>query len=107
MDVPQGPTSFSTYDFPSYIRGVNVVADYPAKREGVDYPWPVNLSGTDPSAPFQTRTDTGLIGPSGIRIFDVTSDGTDLGLDVMVSTSIGPYSMLATGPVRIVVVRVN
>jgi len=100
QNVPQGPTSFSTYDFPSLIRGINIISNYGAETDG-DYPWPVNVFGANVSSPFATVTNTGFLGPSGIRVFDVTSDGTGLGMEVRVST---PF---VTKPVRIVVVRVQ
>jgi len=93
--APQGSRALTTYDFPS-ITGVFAVPD----PDG-DYPWPVNLSGEATTASFVSDSDTGPIGPSGVRIFDVTSDGTGLGLNVTVSALGG------SSPFRIVVVRIE
>jgi hypothetical protein len=96
--APLGPLSFTTYDFPGSIAAVDLLVNYSAQRPGI-YPWPVNLSGGNSSAPFATATHTGSLGPSGIRVLDLTSDGTGLGLEVEVTSS--------RQPVRVVVARIR
>jgi hypothetical protein len=93
--APQGPRTFSSYNFPSMTNRFSS-PDPPG-----EYPWPVNTQGDDLTAPFATSTNVGLIGPSGVRIFDLSSNGTGLGLEVKVSTS------QASLPFRIVVVRLK
>jgi hypothetical protein len=95
-DAPQGPRSFTSYDFPA----MNTTFSYTGKPPG-DYPWPVNVFGVDSSAPFATTSNTGSIGPSGVRIFDLSSNGSGLGLEVKVTTP------TAASPFRIVLVRVE
>lgn len=94
--APMGPRAFTSYDFPS----MNTTFNYTGKPAG-DYPWPVNRSPTQSSAPFATASNVGPIGPSGIRILDLTSNGTGLGLEIKVTTG------AASSPFRIVVVRVK
>jgi hypothetical protein len=96
--APHGPRSFSTYDFPGSIAAVDLLVNYSAQRSGA-YPWPVNLSGESISAPFATDTHTGSLGPSGVQVLDLTSDGTGLGLEVEVTSS--------RQPVRVVVARIR
>lgn len=93
--APQGPRAFTSYDFPS-LTGIFSVPNPPG-----DYPWPVNVFSEERSAPFATASSSGPIGPSGVRIFDLTSNGTGLGLDVTVMAG-GAFS-----PFRIVLVRVE
>jgi hypothetical protein len=92
--APLGPRSFTTYNFPS----MNKTFNYTGKPSG-DYPWPVNVFGSNTSAPFGSSTNTGLVGPSGIRVFDLTSAGAGLGVEVKVDAS--------RSPVRVVVLRVQ
>ncbi len=94
--APLGPRDFTSYDFPS----MNTTFNYTGKPSG-DYPWPVNITPIQNSAPFATATNMGPIGPSGVRILDLTSNGTGLGLDIRVTTG------AASSPFRIVVVRVK
>jgi len=96
--APQGPRAFTSYDFPS----MNRTFTYTGKPDG-DYPWPVNISDpkTETTAPFASATYIGAIGPSGVRIFDLTSNGTGLGLEVKVTAGGG------SSPFRIVLVRVE
>jgi hypothetical protein len=94
--APQGPRTFTSYDFPS----MNKSFTYNGKPAG-DYPWPVNVTSLDTTGPFASLTNIGLIGPSGIRIFDLTSNGTGLGLEVNVSAA------GAVNPFRIVLVRLE
>lgn len=91
--LPLGARSFTSYDF----RSMNRSFTYTGKPDG-DYPWPVNASG---SGAFISTSNIGPIGASGIRVFDLTSDGTGLGLDVKVQTSGGVF------PFRIVLIRVK
>jgi hypothetical protein len=94
--VPLGPRSFTSYDF----RSMNQAFTYTGKPTG-DYPWPVNAPGGSGSGAFLSVSNLGPIGPSGVRIFDVKSDGTGLGLEVKVQTTGGLF------PFRIVLVRVK
>ena len=93
---PAGPRAITSYDFPSLNRRVT----YSSKPAG-DYPWPVNTSGEDTTEPFGTATYIGPIGPSGVRIFDLSSYVTGLGLDVKVTAPGSPSSY------RIVLVRIE
>jgi len=92
--APPGLRSFRTYDFPS----MNRTFTYTGKPVG-DYPWPVNVFGDNTTSPFGSSTNTGSMGPSGIRVFDLTSAGTGLGVDVKVDAS--------RSPVRVVVLRIQ
>jgi len=94
--TPLGSKAFTSYDFPSMNRSFT----YTGKPDG-DYPWPVNLPGEDTTAPFASATFIGPIGPSGVRIFDLSSNGTGLGLDVKVTGAGSPSSF------RIVLVRIE
>ncbi len=95
-DAPQGLRPFTSYDFPA----MNTTFNYTGKPSG-DYPWPVNLFGGGTTAPFASASNTGPIGPSGVRIFDLTSNGTGVGLEVNVTAG------GAISPFRIVLVRVE
>jgi hypothetical protein len=95
----EGARAFTSYDFPSFHSTFEYTS--PGLEPAGDYPWPVNTVGEAATSPFQTTSNTGPIGPSGIRIFDLTSNGTGLGLLVRVSTVSG------TAPFRIVLVRVE
>jgi hypothetical protein len=79
---------------------MNETFTYTGKPAG-DYPWPVNAFGVAGSGPFISASNFGAIGASGVRIFDLTSDGTGLGLEVNVETSGGLF------PFRIILVRVE
>jgi hypothetical protein len=48
---------------------------------------------------YQSFLSQGTIGPSGIRVYDLTSDGEGLGLEVEVDTT--------RDPVRIIIVRIE
>ena len=76
---------------------MNRTFTYTGKPDG-DYPFPVNGSA---SGAFLSASNIGPIGASGVRIFDLTSDGTGLGLDVKVQTNGGVF------PFRIVLVRLK
>ena len=91
--APPPPRAFATYDLPDITTGLLV--EQPPGR----YPWPVNVSGDTPTAPFASDSDVGAVGPSGIRVFDLTSDGTGLGLDIQLH--------LDRPGGRVVVVRLN
>jgi len=93
--APQGPLAFTSYNFPS-ITGIFSNPNPPG-----DYPWPVNVFGEATTAPFASASSTGPIGPSGVRIFDLTSNGTGLGLEVNVTAG------GALSPFRIVLVRIE
>jgi hypothetical protein len=94
MGTPRGPRSFSTYDFVS----LNDSFDYNQKPPGT-YPWPVNTFGTGSTAQFSTVTHTGNLGPGGLRVYDLTSDGLGLGLEVHASGT--------RSPVRLTVARIQ
>jgi hypothetical protein len=76
--APQPQRAFTSYDFPT-ITGIFSFPD----PDG-DYPWPVNLTGEAVTGPFATSTFAGPIGPSGVRVIDLSSNGTGLGLEVKV-----------------------
>ncbi len=91
--APQPSIAFTSYDFPDVTTGL-----LQGQRAGF-YPWPVNVAGDQTTGPFGSLAYTGTLGPSGMRVFDLTSDGTGLGLEVRVD---------ATGqPIRIVAVRIQ
>jgi hypothetical protein len=92
--APLGPRSFTTYDFPSMNRTFN----YTSKPPG-DYPWPVNVAPGSSTAPFGSSVNSGPAGPSGIRVFDLTSLGSGQGLEVRVDAS--------RNPLRVVVLRIR
>jgi hypothetical protein len=92
--APQDAWGFTSYNLPDAIGGFT----YTGKPDG-SYPWPVNVAGDNLSAPFGSATDFGTIGPSGVRIYDLTSDGTGLGVAVKV--------MLDKPQARVVVVRLD
>lgn len=77
--APQGDKAFTTYDFPAAMQGFT----FTGKPSG-NYPWPVNVSGDTPSASFSTSVNSGIVGRSGIRILDLTSDGTGIGVEIRV-----------------------
>jgi hypothetical protein len=87
---------FATYDFPDVTTGL--LTDQQVHWPGF-YPWPVNVQGTDSTAAFASSVNTGPIGRSGLRVFDLTSDGQGQGLDVKVEGG--------KPPTRIVVVRIR
>jgi hypothetical protein len=98
VDAPLGPRTFTTYDFPGSVAGINLLVNYGAERPG-RYPWPVNVTGLSTTAPFATASRGGTLGPSGIQVLDLTSDGSGLGLEVEVTAS--------DQPVRVVVARIH
>lgn len=93
--APQPDWAFTSYDFPDVTTGLLAAPHQPAGT----YPWPVNVGGSDPTQPFSSFINTGAVGASGIRVFDLTSDGVGLGLEVKVETD--------RQPVRIIVVRIE
>jgi hypothetical protein len=92
--APAPERAFTSYDLPDVTSGLYSTIQPPGR-----YPWPVNVSGETLSAPFSPSVNMGTIGPSGIRIFDLNSDGSGLGVEVEVRTT--------REPLRLVVVRVN
>ncbi|MBT8396570.1 MAG: Ig domain-containing protein, partial [Gemmatimonadetes bacterium] len=97
--APQGPKAITSYEF------TTTTEIFSNPNPAGSYPWAVNaivgagdLSGP---APFLADNDGGPLGPSGFRIYDLRSDGTGLGLAVVVTA--GP----ASSPFRIVLVRVE
>jgi hypothetical protein len=92
--APMGPRSFTTYNFPSMNRTFN----YMGKPSG-DYPWPVNVTGSNTTATFGSSVNSGPAGPSGIRVFDLTSAGAGQGMEVRVDAS--------RSPTRVVVLRIQ
>ena len=95
--APKGIRAFTSYDFPSF----HTTFEFNSGEPPNNYPWPVNVAGESPTAAFATASNNGPTGPSGIRIFDLTSNGTGLGVEVKVSTD------MRTQPFRIVLVRVK
>ena len=92
--APLGPRSFTTYNFPS----MNRTFTYTGKPTG-DYPWPVNVLGSNSTATFGSSVNSGPAGPSGIRVFDLTSAGAGQGMEVKVDAS--------RSPTRVVVLRIQ
>ncbi|MGW8268414.1 MAG: putative Ig domain-containing protein, partial [Longimicrobiales bacterium] len=93
--APQPEWAFTSYDFPDVTTGL---LQAPHQPPGF-YPWPVNVSGDNPSQTFGSFVSAGTLGPSGLRVYDLTSDGTGDGISVKVSTT--------KDPIRIVVVRLD
>jgi hypothetical protein len=91
--APQPERAFTSYDFPDVTDGLLTT-----QRDGF-YPWPVNVAGDNTTQTFTSLVNSGTLGPSGIRIYDFTSDGTGTGIEVKVETT--------REPIRIVVVRVH
>lgn len=86
--APRNSVGFTTYDFVGLNQGFN----YSGKPSG-DYPWPVNTFGSGGSTAFGTVTYTGTLGPGGLRVYDFTSTGTGLGMEVHGSASRTPLRM--------------
>ncbi len=93
--APQPDWAFTSYDFPDVTSGL---LQAPHQPPGF-YPWPVNVSGDNTTQTFSSYVNSGAIGPSGIRVYDFTSDGSGLGMEVKVAST--------KGPIRIVVVRID
>jgi hypothetical protein len=93
--APAPDWGFTSYDFPDVTTALLQAPHQPAGF----YPWPVNVSGDNATQTFASFVNVGTIGPSGIRVYDLTSDGTGLGLDVKVESTMTP--------VQIVVVRIQ
>jgi hypothetical protein len=93
--APQPVWAFTSYDFPDVTTGL---LQAPHQPPGF-YPWPVNVSGSNTTQTFASFVNSGTIGPSGIRVYDLTSDGTGTGLEVEVEST--------KGPILIVVVRID
>jgi hypothetical protein len=93
--APPADREITSYDFPDVTAGLYSETYQPPGA----YPWPVNLAEGQSSAPFQSAVITGKVGPSGIRVYDLTSDGTGVGVEVTVETT--------REPLRVVVARVN
>jgi hypothetical protein len=91
--APQPEWAFTSHDFPDVTDGLLVT-----QRDGF-YPWPVNVSGNETTQTFASFISSGTVGPSGIRVYDLTSDGTGSGLELRVETT--------RTPVRVVVVRIQ
>jgi len=93
--APQPDRAFGSCDFPDVTTGLLVEQSQPPGF----YPWPVNVSGDNTTQTFQSFVSTGTIGPSGIKVYDLSSDGTGDGISVKVSAT--------KDPIRIVVVRLH
>jgi hypothetical protein len=93
--APAPDWGFTSYDFPDVTTALLQSPHQPAGF----YPWPVNVSGDNTTQTFASFVNIGTIGPSGIRVYDLTSDGTGLGLDVKVEST--------KTPIQIVVVRIH
>jgi hypothetical protein len=91
--APQPEWRITSYDFPDVTTGL-----LQTQRPGF-YPWPVNVSGDNTTQDFAAFLSQGTIGPSGIRVYDLTSTGVGLGLEVEVETT--------RDPIRIVIVRIQ
>ena len=91
--APRPAWGFTSYDFPDVTTGL-----LQTQRPGF-YPWPVNVSGDNTTMTFSSFLSMGTIGPSGIRVYDLTSDGVGIGLEVEVDTT--------RDPIRIIVVRIQ
>jgi len=91
--APQPEWGFTSYNFVEATSGL--LQNQPPGF----YPWPVNVSGDNTTQTFSSYVNSGAIGPSGIRVYDFTSDGSGLGMEVKVVTT--------KGPIRIVVVRID
>lgn len=104
--APEGPRPFSTYDF---VSSAEIFCN--PNPLGV-FPWPVTTTGTagdcdssprvdevsTPTASFSTKNYVGRIGPGGIRIHDLRSNGTGTGAQIRVEM---------TPPGRILVTRLR
>ena len=81
--VPQPARAFTTYDLAS-------ATEIFTKPDPVgSYPWPVTMTGTSDNnavefATFGTATFTGSVGPGGIRVHDLRSNGSGEGAAVNV-----------------------
>ena len=91
--APQPEWGFSSYHLPDATDALLTT-----QRDGF-YPWPVNVQGDNTTSAFASLLNAGSLGPSGIRVYDLTSDGSGLGIDVRVETT--------RNPVRVVVVRIQ
>lgn len=103
--VASADLDFSGYDFPTAVEVFCFAADNPACSGSAagptgSWPWPVttNSDGT-PSWTLQQATNfAGDLGPGGMRIHDLVSNGTGTGAELVIS---------APSQSRIVVVRIN
>ncbi len=81
--VPQPARAFTTYDLAS------VTEIFKDPDPVGSYPWPVTITGTSDDnavefATFGTATFTGSVGPGGIRVHDLRSNGSGQGAAVNV-----------------------
>jgi hypothetical protein len=95
MDAPPPARPFTSYDFPDVTTDLLVEEFQPSGF----YPWPVNVPGNNHSVDFTSGENSGLLGPGGLRVLDLTSDGEGLGLELKVQAN--------ETPVRIITVRVR
>jgi hypothetical protein len=93
--APQPEWGITSYDFPDVT---SELVEPPHQPSGI-YPWAVNVSGDNITAPFSAFLNQGPIGPSGVRVYDLTSEGVGLGLEVEVETT--------RDPVRVTIVRIQ
>lgn len=93
--APQPSWGFTSYDFPDVTSGL---LSSPHQPPGL-YPWPVNVGGEATTMTFSSFVNAGTVGPSGLRVYDLTSDGTGLGLEVKVEAT--------REPIRIIVSRIQ
>ena len=93
--APAPDWAITSYDFPDVT---TALLQEPHQPPGF-YPWPVNVSGDNTTQNFMSFVSMGTVGPSGIRVYDLTSDGTGLGISLKVQTT--------KEPVRVVVVRLR
>lgn len=89
--APEGDLEFTSYDF---VTATNVLASQP---DG-EYPWPVTTSSVSISKTFQSATYEGRLGPTGMRIHDLVSNGSGTGAQIQVD-------MNQTGEVLVIRIR--
>lgn len=93
--VPDRP--FTSVDFPS-ATGPGLIYSTNYRPPGF-YPWPVTTTGTDAiTVTMETAVFAGPMGESGIRVHDLSSNGTGLGAEITVE---------APSDARVIVVRIR
>lgn len=98
--VPQPARAFTTYDLAS---ATEIFKDPDPVGS---YPWPVTITGTSDDnavefATFGTATFTGSVGPGGIRVHDLRSNGSGQGAAINVDLVGGQ------GPAIVIVTRLD
>lgn len=91
--APEVGRAFFTYDF------VSATGVFSNPNPPGDFPWPITLNGGEtPTVSFETAQYAGRIGPSGIRIHDLVSNGTGTGAQLRLDMP---------APGRMIVVRLR